>query len=674
MHVVVLAYGPSRLTRNSVRRARKLAGSRSRVMTVAASPVAVDAISSLPGTETVTGYGSTALGAALSQLPPEPTLLIHDDVVITTKGVVALERALRAGSRYAVPYSNDPGMDHFIGSLPADKAAEKLLDQMPVPAESKDAEHVRPACVAATAPDLAALLAHPLVDPFTSIKSSQFTFTVAGSALAAHTSACLDQLVADPSATQPLLVAALIVRDEEDMLPDCLASLRPVCDRVEVCDTGSTDWTIDIARSAGATVIEQAWTNDFGAARNRVLEQCRDAVYVLWIDADERLVCPRPEQTRRYLATYATEHPALNLEITNVELDGSELYRFTAVRLFPGTGTEFRGALHEAVHLVGDPRPLDGHLLNQMTIDHHGYAKSVVQGRDKARRNLEIAEAQHEADGDARSAIHLARSLSYAEESPERAIALLEEGLAGADNPATEAQITGLIADRYLQLAENRRAFDLAHRALTLLPGDDTALGVIAEASRRLGNAEELVAIAEELATPRSDRQVLNIEHNRLVFHNQLASAYARLGRAEEAVTQAFSLLEQDPEALSSWPDLISCLSSRFGEAALELILPLALKDTVGGFLEPLIKAYPSRLVADFCAGYVSQGGAVAEATRVGLLAAAMSSNDVAFEAIAPKATELDPFVRVGLADRIAGSGRPDLAEKLSVQPVVLKL
>ena len=47
-----------------------------------------------------------------------------------------------------------------------------------------------------------------------------------------------------------------------------------------------------------------------------------------------------------------------------------------------------------------------------------------------------------------------------------------------------------------------------------------------------------------------------------------------------------------------------------------------------------------------------------------------MSSNDEAFATIAPSADHLDPVVRVGLADRIASSGRPDLAATLRNEPV----
>ena len=100
-----------------------------------------------------------------------------------------------------------------------------------------------------------------------------------------------------PVGDQVLLSACLIVKDEEKALPECLASLDRLVDEVVVYDTGSTDATVELARRAGARVIEGYWDDDFGRARNASLEQCRGE-WILWIDADERFVCPSAGELR----------------------------------------------------------------------------------------------------------------------------------------------------------------------------------------------------------------------------------------------------------------------------------------------------------------------------------------------------------------------------------------
>src|SRR5207302_9427841 len=93
-----------------------------------------------------------------------------------------------------------------------------------------------------------------------------------------------------------LLAAALIVKDEERLLPACLDSLQGFVDEIVVSDTGSTDSTRETARAAGPRVIEGYWDDDFARARNAALDAC-DAHWVLSIDADE-VVETDPKQMR----------------------------------------------------------------------------------------------------------------------------------------------------------------------------------------------------------------------------------------------------------------------------------------------------------------------------------------------------------------------------------------
>ncbi len=67
------------------------------------------------------------------------------------------------------------------------------------------------------------------------------------------------------------LSLCLIARDEEEMLPGCLASVAGVVDEVVVMDTGSKDDTLRIARERGARVAQVPWSDDFSASRNAAL-------------------------------------------------------------------------------------------------------------------------------------------------------------------------------------------------------------------------------------------------------------------------------------------------------------------------------------------------------------------------------------------------------------------
>lgn len=78
----------------------------------------------------------------------------------------------------------------------------------------------------------------------------------------------------------------MIASDEERRLPACLQSLD-FCDEIVVVDGGSRDRTVEIARAAGAAVIENPWPG-FAAQRNVALDHA-NGDWILEIDADERV-------------------------------------------------------------------------------------------------------------------------------------------------------------------------------------------------------------------------------------------------------------------------------------------------------------------------------------------------------------------------------------------------
>jgi glycosyltransferase involved in cell wall biosynthesis len=83
------------------------------------------------------------------------------------------------------------------------------------------------------------------------------------------------------------LSVIIITKNEADNIQACLDSVGFANEWI-IVDSGSTDGTLDIARAAGATVIETADWPGFGPQKNRALDAAQGE-WVLSLDADERI-------------------------------------------------------------------------------------------------------------------------------------------------------------------------------------------------------------------------------------------------------------------------------------------------------------------------------------------------------------------------------------------------
>jgi len=107
------------------------------------------------------------------------------------------------------------------------------------------------------------------------------------------------------------LSLAMIVKNEEERLGHCLASVQGLVDEIRILDTGSTDRTVEIARSFGAEVDRFAWVEDFSAARNASLARCTGD-WVLVLDGDE--------------AIDALDHDLIRRALENAKIDAYYLW------------------------------------------------------------------------------------------------------------------------------------------------------------------------------------------------------------------------------------------------------------------------------------------------------------------------------------------------------------
>src|SRR4051794_11527891 len=196
------------------------------------------------------------------------------------------------------------------------------------------------------------------------------------------------------------LSLCMIVRDEEAMLPRCLAAAADHVDEIVIVDTGSTDKTIEIARSFGAKVIETEWTGDFSAARN-ISFDAATGDWMMFLDADE--VMMEGEGARLRELTGRTWREAFFLVECNHtgDIDDGTSVHHNALRVFRNRPQyRFEGRIHEQIahHLPGFlPERIE---TTDVRMEHFGYLGVVRDEKDKSRRNLELLERQLEESGE----------------------------------------------------------------------------------------------------------------------------------------------------------------------------------------------------------------------------------------------------------------------------------
>lgn len=192
---------------------------------------------------------------------------------------------------------------------------------------------------------------------------------------------------------KPDITLSMIVRDEEERLEACLASVAEYVDEMIIVDTGSTDNTVQIARQFGARIIHVPWENDFSKARNAGLEQATKQ-WVLCLDADERLT-PVPSGYLSYLIAQEDVHGYyVRIKSFIGQTSDGEYMTDEACRLFRNDRRiRFARPIHEQVVPSLLAMPGAALLRSKLTVLHEGYLDPVIAGKNKNGRNMAIIQA-----------------------------------------------------------------------------------------------------------------------------------------------------------------------------------------------------------------------------------------------------------------------------------------
>lgn len=378
------------------------------------------------------------------------------------------------------------------------------------------------------------------------------------------------------TSAQTLLSICLIVKDEELLLASCIESVVDLVDEIIVYDTGSTDRTVEIAKSMGARVFEGYWDGSFARARNIALAQSRSE-WILVIDADEKFLGD-PQACRTLLKEQHADVEAFLVAVENLHGTGNARSVHTGIRLFRRSAGVYRHRLHEQVVAIDNPdRPLRISYLSGARVIHYGYVAEVFQAKNKAERNLELAKAAL-SDTDVSQAYALmnyGRALESADRS-EEAVEILKDAAAISDEPITHRMAIknliyilgrlGRFDEALVQVEELRRicviqiAADIAEGRTRISMGQaEAGLSLLAHIPTRGRDDDGMEYTAHTLAAVRGE-------------------AFASLGRFAEAADvvldgiRSEGLFEADMGELASW--LISA-----GRSPMEIVDVLDVTD-----------------------------------------------------------------------------------------------
>jgi tetratricopeptide (TPR) repeat protein len=214
----------------------------------------------------------------------------------------------------------------------------------------------------------------------------------------------------------------IIVRDEEEHIGHCLASVKEFVDEIIVVDTGCKDRTLLIAQDFGAQIFHHPWAGDFSQARNHSLAHA-NADWILVLDADEKLA----KRDARHLRTLVQNDQVKGFRliqrtylwsasfVCSIPNPGgyeegqgySDCVDVHVIRLFRNdVQIRYQGRVHELVDPVFDSQKLP-FLHSQIVVHHFGKVGNPEKlerkkqlclelGRQKALEDAENPMAQFE--------------------------------------------------------------------------------------------------------------------------------------------------------------------------------------------------------------------------------------------------------------------------------------
>lgn len=184
--------------------------------------------------------------------------------------------------------------------------------------------------------------------------------------------------------------ACLIVKNEQELLPICLDSIKDIVDEIIVVDTGSTDKTVEIAKRYTDKVYHHEWDNSFSKARNLSIGYAVSD-WVLYIDADEELDSKDAENVKKVINAHSRGNVSqIQVMLCNKKLGSnrvSGVHRSSRI-LRKSFNPVYFSSVHNQLKIDGDV------IVTDIKLYHYGYALGQDKMDIKFKRTTELLRQQ----------------------------------------------------------------------------------------------------------------------------------------------------------------------------------------------------------------------------------------------------------------------------------------
>ena len=402
--------------------------------------------------------------------------------------------------------------------------------------------------------------------------------------------------------------ACVITKNEERNMPRWLECMSSVADEIIVVDTGSTDNTVQLAKSAGAKLYNFKWINDFAAAKNYAIEQATGD-WILFLDADESFTEDAQKSLRNELERFHKDPSIACLLCRLIDIDVDNNNRIFNTSLLPrifrrSPYIRYTGAVHEQVeNHQGNKKMV---FASKLEILHTGYSSSII--RSKAERNLplllkELEEANTEQERcriypylvDAYNTMgQYDKTIYYAQKCIDN-----DYKMFGADGRFYEIIITAMYNSNR-PVPEVLSMIKRAEEAFPQEPFFEFTRGMALEKQGNLIGAEQAVLHGLELRKAQEDKMrhgmgISDTSRGLLPYaYERLGNIYRLKGDRKKAADNYLIALDKHKYQNDSLVGLCKVLSDAEDAEIISLLNTLYNREKDGAFICRTVKGYAS--------------------------------------------------------------------------------